>query len=147
MDGTVARDLSEGTFSVVCRSSEGIFLGASCIKYRGVSDPATLEALACRETLALATDLHLARVVIASDCQGVVRDIQNRTGGMYAPIVKEINERTTNFQQCSFIFEGQETNVEAHSLGKHAFGQGSGRHVWLINPPNIDCIPMNIVFE
>ena len=65
-------------------------------------------------------------------------------GGMYAPIVREINETATYFQQCSFVFEGRDSNAEAHSLAKHAFGLGPGRHFCLINPPDIDCIPMNI---
>ena len=106
VDSAVARDLNEGSLTAVCRSSEGVFLGASCIKYGGMTDPATLEALACCEAFLLAADLYLARVVTASDCQGIVRDIQNRTGSMYASLVREINETATNFQQCSFIFEG-----------------------------------------
>lgn len=65
-------------------------MGASTIRCLGVTDPATLEALAYREALALAIDLSLSHVIIASDCQGVVRDINQGTGGLYASIPKEI---------------------------------------------------------
>ena len=114
------------------------------MKIYGVTDPATLEALACREALALAADLGLARIIVASDCQGVVKDIKNRTGGAYASTTREIVEKSATFDSCTFIFEGRATNIEAHSLAKHAFGLDFGRHVWLLNPPNISCIPMNL---
>ncbi|EMS52220.1 Aspartic proteinase nepenthesin-2 [Triticum urartu] len=122
VDGAVARDLNEGTFSAVFRDSAGTYMGSSVIRTRGISDPATLEAVACREALALATDLALSHVLVASDCQGVIHDIKNNTGGVYASIIKEILETSRNFQHCSFIFEGRESNFEAHSLAKHTFG-------------------------
>ena len=104
-------------------------MGASVIKILGITEPATLEALACREALALASALGLTHITIASDCQGVVNDIKNRTGGAYASTTREIVETTNSFDSCTFIFEGRATNVEAHSLAKHAFGLDFGRHV------------------
>ena len=144
VDGEVARDLNEGTFSAVCRDSAGTYMGSSVIRTRGISDPATLETVACREALALAMDLALSHVLVASDCQGVIHDIKNNTGGVYASIIKETLETSRNFQHCSFIFEGRESNFEAHSLAKHAFGLEFGRHVWPLNPPDLHCIPMNL---
>ncbi|XP_073362870.1 uncharacterized protein [Aegilops tauschii subsp. strangulata] len=143
VDGATARNTLDGLFSDVCRDDTELFLGASVIKMPGVVDPATLGALACREALALASDLHISRVVIASDCQGVIRDIKEGTGGLYASTIKEVNETARDFDQCTFIFEGRLTNIEAHSLAKNAFRLDYGRHLWLINPPDIHCIPMN----
>ena len=60
VDGAVSRDNLHGSFSAICRDSYGQFLGASAIKIQGVTEPATLEALACREALALASDLALS---------------------------------------------------------------------------------------
>lgn len=128
----------------MCRDASGLYLGSSAIRIRGITDPPTLEALACREALALATNLALSHVIIASDCQGVVKDIHKQEGGMYASIVKEIVETARTIDDCNFIFEGRVTNLEAHSLAKHAFGLDFGRHVWLLNPPDLRCIPMNI---
>ena len=145
MDGAVAKNLNEGTFSAVCRDSSGTYLGASVIRCRGITDPTTLEALACHEALALAIDLALSHVLVASDCQGVVHDIKNNTGGTYVSIVKEIMETSRTFHVCTFIFEGSESYFEAHSLAKHAFGLDVGRHVWLINPPDLHCIPRNLI--
>lgn len=58
IDGAVSRDQGEGTFSAICRNSGGMFLGASVIKRRGISDLATLEALACREAPAIASSAN-----------------------------------------------------------------------------------------
>ncbi|KAI5009183.1 hypothetical protein ZWY2020_010231 [Hordeum vulgare] len=144
VDGAVSRDGNFGSFSVICRNSSGVFLGASAIKIHGVSDPTTQEALACREALALAADLDLHRILIASDYQRVVNDINNVTGGVYASISREIKDTSDSFDSCTFIFEGRTTNIESHSLAKHAFDLDFGHHVWLLNPPNITCIPLNI---
>ena len=95
--------------------------------------------------LALAADLGLGRILVASDSQGVVKDIKNCTEGAYVSTTREIVETSTSFDSCTFIFEGRATNVEAHSLAKHAFGLDFGHHVWMLNPPNISCIPMNII--
>jgi hypothetical protein len=45
-----------------------VFLGASAQVIHGMSDPDTLEAIACREALALARDLALNHIHVASDC-------------------------------------------------------------------------------
>ena len=144
MDGAVSRAAVEGSVSAVCRDSQGHYLGSKAMKIPGMNDPATLEALACREAMALALDLGLTHVEIACDNKGVVGDINQRIGGNYVAVVKEINPTLNQFYQCTFIFEGRGINLEAHSLAKHIFGLGLGHHVWSLNPPNLLCMPMNI---
>jgi hypothetical protein len=70
-----------------------MYLGASAIVYRGISDPATLEAMACREAIALAEDLNLRKIVLTSDCKEVVTDIEEGTKGSYAAIIDEVKAR------------------------------------------------------
>lgn len=60
VDAVISRELNEGSYSAICRDSSGIFLGASAIRCTGITDPGTLEALACREALALTQDLSLS---------------------------------------------------------------------------------------
>ena len=100
-------------------------------------------ALACQEALSLALDLSLADIQIVSDCQGVIKDIHENMGGLHSSIIKEINLTSQQFSRCSFIFEGRETNLEAHSLAKHTLGVSLGRHVWLLYLSDLHCIPMN----
>lgn len=56
-----------GSASAVCRDSAVTFFSSSTLVIVGVDDPATLEAIACREGIALAQDLRLQNFVIASD--------------------------------------------------------------------------------
>lgn len=37
--------------SAICRDEHGFYLGSSAMNYHGMTDPNTLEALACREAL------------------------------------------------------------------------------------------------
>ena len=90
VDGAVSRSAKEGTYSAICRDHDGKYLVSSAIKVSGIMDPGTLETLACREALALALDLGLPNVLVASDCKVMVNDIKLGTGGMYESIVKEI---------------------------------------------------------
>ena len=147
VDGATSNSLSTGASSAICRSQEGLFLGASSICFQGISDPASLEAMACREALALAADLGESRVIVVSDCKAVVEDIQMNTGGLYGNIIREIRMMIRNFTAVSFVFEGRASNREADSLAKHSVNLDSGRHLWLIHPPVDLQIPVSINVE
>jgi hypothetical protein len=73
-----------------------------------------LEALTCREAQALALDLNITSLVVASDYKQVVSDIAEGIRGKYGAIVAEIKARSTHFGQCRIIFEGRKSNFEAH---------------------------------
>jgi hypothetical protein len=62
----------------------------------GITDPAILEAIACREALALAEDLAERGIYIASDCKSVLHDLRQGTIGKYSS-VREINARSHSF--------------------------------------------------
>lgn len=115
--------------------------------FQGTRDPLILETYACREALALAEDLAIQQIVVASDCQGVVNDINNGTGGPHAAIVHQIIGRRNSFISCSFIHECRNFNYEAHNLAKFACNLGIGRHVWLGNPYDPNLVPMTLVLN
>ena len=104
----------------------------------------TLEALSIREALALAEDLNLQRLHVASDCQVVVDDIKNRSPRSYGAILHEIIELSSTFEACSFVHEYRSSNFEAHMLARHVLKLGVGRHVWLGNPGNLSFVDVNI---
>ena len=64
-----------GSAVAICRDDQGFYLGSSALVIYGVHDPTALEAIACREALALAEDLNLQQFIISSDCKEVVSDI------------------------------------------------------------------------
>jgi hypothetical protein len=91
-------------------------LGASAISVHGISEPLVLEALS------LCSDLNCSKFIVGSDCKGVVEDINQRSGGICATVIKEIGLALREFTSCSFIHEGIRTNTEAHGLAKHTLG-------------------------
>lgn len=120
VDGGLYPSGEVGAAAAVCRGSDGSYLGSLVIVFPGVKDPATLEALACREARALAEDLLLSRVIIACDCKTIVEYIKGGSGGSNMSIIKEFIVRSSSFDSCSVIFEGRASNFEAHSLAKHS---------------------------
>lgn len=69
--------------TVVCRGRDEGYLGSLSIVLSGVTDPRTLEFLACHEALALAEDLSLLKFVIACNSKNVVDDMKEDKGGAY----------------------------------------------------------------
>jgi hypothetical protein len=57
-----------------------------------IVDLPTLEALACREALALVDDLGLRRVIASLDCKQVVQEISDGTGGAHEMVTREIGK-------------------------------------------------------
>ena len=99
-----------GSAAAICRDEEGNYMGSSALVVEGVTDPASLEAMACREALALAEDLGIQNLVVASDCQQVVSDINKNARGTYGAIVSEINLRAPPLH-CTFVYESRAVNV------------------------------------
>jgi hypothetical protein len=46
VDAAVAKSVAKGAVGVVCRSADGVFLGASAVVFDGITHPGSLEALA-----------------------------------------------------------------------------------------------------
>uniref|UniRef100_A0A453HF87 RNase H type-1 domain-containing protein n=1 Tax=Aegilops tauschii subsp. strangulata TaxID=200361 RepID=A0A453HF87_AEGTS len=134
-----------GTAAAVCRDANGLYLGSSVLVIGGVDDLASLETIACREALALAQDLNLNHIGIASDSKGVVGAINMGARGENGAIISEINSLASSFT-CNFSFEGRAANTEAHNLAKFALSLGLGRHVWLGKPHDVRRIPLSVDF-
>uniref|UniRef100_A0A453RUI6 RNase H type-1 domain-containing protein n=1 Tax=Aegilops tauschii subsp. strangulata TaxID=200361 RepID=A0A453RUI6_AEGTS len=110
----------DGAVAAICRDQTGLYLGSSSVFFQGTNDPHILETYACREALALAEDLVVIAIYVASDCQGVVDDINRGTGGPNAATIHEITNHCNSFISCSFIHEHRNFNFEAHNLAKFA---------------------------
>ena len=76
-----------------------------------------MEAIACREALALAEDLQINNFVVASDPKQIISDTEKGTQGAYGSIIREIKHRSAFFN-CNFLFESRATNVDADRLAK-----------------------------
>jgi hypothetical protein len=92
-----------------------------------------LEAMACRERMAVAANLLLNRIRMTSDCSNVVN------------IVQEIKARARSFQKVEFVHEGRNSNMDAHTLATSLIYLNVGRHVWLPEPPDGICKQQTII--
>jgi ribonuclease HI len=146
IDASLSKTSAKGVTAAFCCNSNGVYLAASAVVFNGITDSTVLEALACREALALADDLVLNQFQVASDCKQVVTDVKEGSLGKYGVVITKINARTTQFIQCSFAYEGRAHNFEAHNLARHALTLDAGRHLWLDTPYSIN-IPVNIVIN
>jgi ribonuclease HI len=131
VDAAVAKTGRGGAVGAVCRDEAGLFLGASSLTIKGISDPTVLEALACREAMALAADLNLQRVTVATDCLAVVNNIKQDYAGSYSMIIEEVKADARGLQRASFRHENRASNSEAHCLARLAVSSSLGRQVWL----------------
>ena len=146
-DGGLSTLGEKGAAGVVCRDKSGIFLGVSAVVFDGLTDPSSLEAQACSEALALARDLNLQDLLIASNCAEVISNIKTAGSPSYAPILREIQTGRNNFSSVDFRFKSRDNNFEAQSLAKGVVSLAVGRHVWLGVLPEIACIPDVLNFE
>ncbi|XP_071679666.1 uncharacterized protein [Lolium perenne] len=117
-DAAVAKTGNGGALAVVCRSEAGEFLGASALTLNVGYSPATLEAMACREALALAQDLNIQKICVASDCLEVIKNLTQPYDGGYGAVIREIKDTTTLFQSVVFKHEARASNGEAHRLAR-----------------------------
>jgi hypothetical protein len=115
VDAAVGKHYPRGAVAAIARNAQGMFMGASAVTIPDKADAEMLEILACREAIALAKDINVQSVRVASDCLNAVRSIQQGTLGASALIiVKEIDDSSLGFDTPEFIHEGRHSNVEAH---------------------------------
>ena len=97
------------------------------------------EVLALRERLALANDLSLSRVRMASDCANTVWGMTGSTSSVYGHIVKELKEGAAAFQMMEIVHERRDANFDAHTLARSTLFSSTGRYVWFSDPPDGVC--------
>ena len=134
-DAAVSKSGSHGAVAAVCRDNQGAFIACSALVVQNVSDPETLEAMACLEAQALAEDCRINKVLVASDCLNVINNINVMPRCVYMMVLQDIHQRSKSFDCVRFAHEGKESNREAHFLAKYACTLGVGRHIWLTSPP------------
>jgi hypothetical protein len=114
----ISKNSSNTSAATVARDEDGNFLGASALVLEGCADPKTAEVVVCREGLALASDLGLQTLWVASDCVNAVASIHGVGFRRYGPIVLEIKTRTESFTRVEFVHEGRRSNIDAHCLAR-----------------------------
>ena len=88
----------------------------------------------------MAEDLMLRRIHVASDAKVVIDDTGRVSGGLYGPVIREIDKERRRFEDCNFVHEGRASSHEAHNFAKFALSLGPGRHL------RLGCPRLNFVF-
>ena len=127
------------TVAVIARDEAGTFLGPSAIVMEGVSDPKMVETLACREGLALVSDLMLRKVKIATECTNIAKNMCGLGMSPYGHIIREIKAGMASFTSVEVVYETRNSNGDAHILAKSSIYESIRQHVWLLFPPNEVC--------
>lgn len=93
---------------------------AGCSRYEGVTDPLSIELLACRDALAMAQEMGLQQVEIETDCQEIQRlwEAPQKSTGFH--LIREMKEMSTLFQGFKLRFASRLTNSVAHRLARHS---------------------------
>jgi hypothetical protein len=97
VDAAVVKIVNHGVVSAVCRSSDGAYLGAPIVIFEGITHPGYLEAMARKEALAPAADLHVGKVTVASDCMEVMQSLHGKAIGLFSQILCEVDNTVCNF--------------------------------------------------
>jgi hypothetical protein len=105
----------------------------------GLTNPEVVETIACREGMALASDLVLQKIRVTCDCMNAVKSIHGEGKGLYGSIVKEIKATKASFLHVEFVLERRFSNEDAHRLARSTVSMTPGRHVWFLYPPDGDC--------
>jgi ribonuclease HI len=75
VDAAFSKNTLKLASAVVARDDKDTFLGASVMVRYGISDPETMEIMACNEGMALAADLLLSKIRLACDNISAIRNI------------------------------------------------------------------------
>ena len=95
--------------AAICRDDKGVYLGASVTVFDGLVDLECLEAHACCEAFALATDLQLRRVKVATDCLATVNHLYGNFMGSSATIIRDIKLRMRQVDESEVVHEARES--------------------------------------
>uniref|UniRef100_A0A0D9V854 RNase H type-1 domain-containing protein n=1 Tax=Leersia perrieri TaxID=77586 RepID=A0A0D9V854_9ORYZ len=111
--------------------------GSSARLYWSICGCISLEAIDCTEGLSLAADLGFQKMRLAPDSSNVIRSLGENHMGAYGHVVKEIKARANDFQDVQFVYKSRKSNVDAHILARGSVSLETGRHVWLLAPPDV----------
>ena len=90
----------------------GEFITARCTRYDGVTDPETLEVLACRDALRVAVERGITKLVVETDCSNVKSMWDSKLGerSVNFHILCEMKTLVNNLQGFKLLFASRSSN-------------------------------------
>lgn len=135
VDGAFYDRSGSGATGAVLRDSSGTFVRGGAKWYDHSLDALTMEAIACRDGLALAIQSGARKIWLETDCQQLVQLWQS---GSYqrssiAPYLQEMLEQSLVFLDFKLSFISRTCNKIAHVLAKRV--TGDTRAAWWTRVP------------
>ena len=114
----------QGASGIALRNDAGLFVGGQARWYSHGLDALTLEALACRDGVALARDKGVQRLILETDSQEFVKLWKEGANqrSRIASIIRETRELSSSFVDFSVTFTSRACNRVAHVLAKQVSG-------------------------
>jgi ribonuclease HI len=134
-DGAIKLEAGRAASGGVARDADG-FLSAWCHVYQGITDSLTIEALALRDAVVVASNQHYDRISAEMDSAELVRLWSERGNhrAMIAPTIEEINELSIGFSSFELVFVRRTANKATHECARHACAHDVSRE-WLGESP------------
>lgn len=123
-DGVFYEQTGQGATGAVLRDGAGAFIRGSAKWYDHCLDALTLEAIACRDGLALSVQSGVRKIWLETDCQQMVQLWQAGTNqrSTISTILQEIRELSLLFHDFKLSFVSRDCNKVAHVLAKQVTG-------------------------
>jgi hypothetical protein len=130
VDAAFQEETRRGASGMVLRNDQGAFVGAQATAYPHCLDALTVEAYACRDGMSLAERYGINRLHIETDCHefGALWESRDDGRSVIAPIIMEICELKSCFQEFRLSYASRLCNKVAHVLAKQV--TGSETVVW-----------------
>ena len=112
VDGAFYSESGQGATGAVLQNDAGSFEAGRAKWYSHCLDPLSMEALACRDGVALAADLGVQKLKIETDSQELVNlwKMGDNQRSCIAPIIREIRDRSAVFLAFSLVYANRSCN-------------------------------------
>ena len=127
VDVALSKNTSTASAVAIARDEDDRFMRASALVLRGIVDLEVKQSIACREGMALASDLRADNFRLSSDCLNIVKSIQQGKLVIYGQVIQEINARKIAFRSVEFVHEHRYSNTDAHRIARSLIHAELGR--------------------
>jgi ribonuclease HI len=146
-DGACLRADGVGGGGAVLRDHHGDFQAGACHFLPSVADPERAELLACRLAASLARDRGVQKLILETDCSGIVTKLVSPDidRSVHGPLVEDIKKLLQDFGEIKIQHVRRSVNEVAHRLAK----EGCSNKLcnawvgvppdWVVNLLDTDC--------
>jgi ribonuclease HI len=105
---------------VILRDDEGVPIEAASFFFSQVTEPERAELLACQQAVRVAKVYDVRKLVLETDCSGVVNKLRAQTldQSVHGPLVEEIKTLLGEFEEVVISQVRRSGNEVAHRLAK-----------------------------